>query len=564
MKSASVWLISPDRPEAEALASELGLPLGIARILANRNILSAAEGKKFLSGGLDDLHDPFLMAGMADAVDRIRRAIASGEKMLIFGDYDVDGILSVVMLHKALSSLGGKVDYYIPERLKDGYGIKDHHVSIPEEKGASLVISVDCGTKAVGFVAAAREKGIDVIITDHHRPDDELPSALAILNPQVASSGYPEKILAGVGVVFKLIQALLEKEGKHAAIPHYMKLVAIGTVADVAELRGENRIFVRHGLKSLENVANAGLKSLIESCGLSGRKISEGDLGFRIGPRINAAGRMGMTDLAVRLFFSSSVEETRDLVVRLEELNSKRQKTEEKIFNQAKSLIEERSLTDRYKCLVLGSEGWHRGVIGIVASKLKDCFHRPVILFNYEDGTAQGSGRSISECALIDLLEGCRKHFLSFGGHRLAVGCSLKREAMPAFKASLNELAESRISEDDLKKKIRVDAAVGLDALDTEFLEHYERLVPFGVGNPKPVFMTEKVEIAGEPKKMQGKHIKFWVKQNGRMFEALGWDKAAWANDLRRGDRIDMVYTLRRSEYLGEEQVSLTAEDIRA
>ena len=275
---------------------------------------------------------------------------------------------------------------------------------------------------------------------------------------------------------------------------------------------------------------------------MSHKKISEGDLGFRIGPRINAAGRMGMTDLAVRLFFSDSLEESRDLVKQLEELNSRRQRTEEKIFDQARSKIEEKGLADRYKCLVLGSEEWHRGVIGIVASKLKDRFHRPVILFTYDDGMAFGSGRSISECPLIDLIEGCRRYFQSFGGHRLAVGCSLRTDDMPAFKAAINELAGPRISEDDLRRKIRIDTPIGLDSLNFSFLEHYDRLVPFGVGNPKPVFLTEGIEVMSEPKKMQGRHVKFWVKQNGRTFEALGWDKADWAGRLSRGDKIDLAY----------------------
>jgi single-stranded-DNA-specific exonuclease len=559
----AIWVVNPPGPEAEALAAGLGIPLEIAQILVNRNVTDEASARLFLGGGIEDLHDPYLMSGMAEAVARIRQAIAAGEKILIFGDYDVDGILSVVMLHKGLTTLGARPEYFIPERLTDGYGIKDGHVSVPEERGATLVISVDCGIKAVGFTAAAKAKGIDVIITDHHRPGESLPDAVAILNPHLAGSTYPDKGLAGVGVVFKLVQALLQDAGKSPSVPHYMKLVSIGTVADVAELKGENRIFVKEGLKGLENVSNPGLKSLIEACGLGRRRISEGDLGFRIGPRINAAGRMGMTDLAVRLFFSDSVDETRDLVKQLDELNSRRQKTEEKIFTEAKSRIEERGLAGKYKCLVLGSDQWHRGVIGIVASKIKDCFHRPVILFAYENGKAYGSGRSISECALIDLVEGCKEHFLNFGGHRLAVGCSLKTDDMPAFKSSINALAAARISDDDLKKKIRIDTRLGLDTITGRFLEQYARLVPFGVGNPKPVFLAEGIEVLGEPTIMQRRHFKFWAKQDGRVFETLGWDKADWAPSLRRGDRIDLVYTLHFSEYLGEEKVSLAAEDIR-
>jgi len=561
--NSSLWLVTPPRPEAEGLAAELGLPLPIARILANRKILTAEAARAFLYGSLDGLHDPYLMKGMAEAVARIEQAIARREKILIFGDYDVDGVLSVVMLFKALSSIGAEVEYFIPERLRDGYGIKEHHVDIPVGRGTGLVISVDCGVKAVEFTAQAKARGVDVIITDHHRPGETLPDAVAVLDPVLPDSGYPDRGLAGVGVTFKLIQALLAKSSRAAGLPHYMKLVCIGTVADVAELKGENRLFVKSGLKGLGNVANTGLRSLIEACGLGHRKISEGDLGFRIGPRINAAGRMGMTDLAVRLFFCDSLEESLSLVAELEELNSKRQRMEERIFEAARERVEERGLDRKHKCLVLGGEDWHRGVIGIVASKLKDRFHRPVVLFNYEDGKASGSGRSIPEVPLIDLLDECRDLFLSYGGHRLAVGCTLPLERMGAFKERLNGLAEARIKDEDLTRKLHIDLPVAFSDIDRRFLDHFSLLVPFGVGNPKPLFLTEGVEVYGEPQVLQRKHLKFLGRQNGKVFEVVGWDKADWAHVLRRGSRVALAYSLLVSEYLGEEKVSLSAEDLK-
>jgi single-stranded-DNA-specific exonuclease len=562
MKS-SVWMVSPARPEADMLAAELGIPAAIAQVLVNRKILTAEAARIFLYGNLEGLHDPYLMKDMAKAVNRIQQAIAGREKILIFGDYDVDGVLSVVMLFKALTSLGAEVEYFIPERLKDGYGIKEHHVEIPVQRGTGLVISVDCGIKAVEFAVQAKARGVDVIITDHHRPGEALPAAAAILNPVLEDSGYPDRDLAGVGVTFKLIQALLEKSVKAAGLPHYMKLVCIGTVADVAELKGENRLFVKYGLKGLGSVNNTGLKSLIEACGLGNRKISEGDLGFRIGPRINAAGRMGKTDLAVRLFFCDSIEESLALVQQLEELNSKRQKTEEKIFEAAKDKIEEKSLDQKYKCLVLGSEEWHRGVIGIVASKLKDYFHRPVLLFAYEDGKACGSGRSISDVPLIDLLDDCKHLFLSYGGHRLAVGCTLPVDRMDAFKEALNALAEARIGEEALKRKIRIDAPLAFSAIDSGFLEHFSLLFPFGVGNPKPLFLSEGVEVLSAPQVLKRKHLKFLARQNGKVFEVVGWDKADWSHVLRRGGRVDMAYSILLSEYRGEPRISLSVEDLR-
>jgi single-stranded-DNA-specific exonuclease len=562
--NSAIWVVNPPRPETEVLAQALSLPPAIARVLVNRKIVTEEAARAFLFGDISALHNPYLMKGMDRAVARIEEAVAKGEKILVFGDYDVDGVLSTVMLMKALTSIGAKVEYFIPERLTDGYGIKDEHVEIPVQKGAGLVISVDCGIKAVEFTARAKEKGIDVIITDHHRPGETLPDAVAVLNPVLADSGYPDGSLAGVGVAFKLIQALLEKSGKAAGLPHYMKLVSIGTVADVAELKGENRVFVKHGLKGLRNVSNMGLRSLIEACGLGNRKISEGDIGFRIGPRINAAGRMGMTDLAVQLFFSENSEESQALVRKLDDLNAQRQKTEEKIFNDARERIEERGLDKKYKCLVLGSPDWHRGVIGIVASKLKDRFNRPVILFVYENGKAHGSGRSIPEVPLIDFLEDCRHLFLSYGGHKLAVGCTLPTERMAAFKEALNPLAEARISEDNLTRKIKIDGPLEFAAVDDRFLETFALLFPFGVGNPKPLFIAENVEVISEPQILQRKHLKFLARQNGRVLEALGWDKAEWRHVVRRGSRVSLAFSLMMSEYLGVQKVSLSIEDLKA
>jgi single-stranded-DNA-specific exonuclease len=559
----AVWVVHPPRAETDALAGALDIPAALARVLVNRKILTEAAAREFLFGDLDRLHDPYLMKGMDKAVARIEAAIAGGEKILIFGDYDVDGVLSTVMLKKALATLGAKVDYFIPERLTDGYGIREEHIRIPLERGASLVISVDCGIKSTEFAARARETGVDVIITDHHRPGETLPDAVAVLNPVLADSGYPDPGLAGVGVVFKLVQALLERAGRASGLAHYMKLVSIGTVADVAELKGENRLFVKLGLKGLRDVTNPGLRRLIEACGIGNRKINEGDLGFRIGPRINAAGRMGMTDLAVRLFFSEDPAETLALVQKLDELNGRRQKTEERIFTEAKERVEARGLDRKYKCLVLGDPDWHRGVIGIVASKLKDAFNRPVVLFHYENGKAHGSGRSISDVPLIDLLEACKEHFLSYGGHRLAVGCTLPTEGMAAFRAALNPLAEARIPEESLKRKIKIDGPLEFADIDERFMGVLGLLVPFGVGNPKPLFMADNVEVISEPQVLQRKHIKFLVRQNGRVLEALGWDKADWRHVVRRGSRVSVAFSLMTSEYMGERRTNLSLEDLR-
>jgi len=559
----AIWIHPTNFEQAKTLSDEMKIPIEIARILVNRNITTRDKAQAFLYSSLDNLQDPFLLSGMRAAVDRLRDACLRGEKIVIFGDYDVDGVLSVVILTRALQAFGGDVEYFIPNRLSQGYGIKASYLDIVLEKKALVVVSVDCGIKAVEFVERAKTHGIDVIITDHHLPGAELPQALAVLNPVIQNANYPDKNLAGIGVVFKLIQALFEEDGRAELLPHYLKLVSIGTVADVAALRGENRLFVKFGLKGLENVSNPGLKKLMDISQLSGKKVSVGDVGFRIGPRINAAGRMGKADLAVRLFFSKNVEECKELARDLDQLNSKRRKVEEKIFSQALKMIKNRSLEKKYKILVLGCEDWHRGVIGIVASKLKELFHRPVLLFALEKGKALGSGRSIKGFSLIDCLYANKKFCINHGGHTLAVGCELMIENMDAFRSAVTAYAESKISDEDLKRKIVIDAHIQFDQIDSGFLDYLSLLSPFGVGNPKPIFMTQKAEVIMDPKKMKGKHSKFLLKHSGRVFEALGWGRGDLADTICKGEYVDIAYSLQTSVYLGEKRHNLFLEDMK-
>ncbi len=557
------WIFSENDAQAETLAGALKLPVQIARILANRKITDPEKAHSFLHGTLADLHDPFLLKGMRAAVERLRKAGARGEKVLIFGDYDVDGVFSVVILTRALATLGAEVDYYIPDRLGEGYGLKPGHIRIVEERQARVVISVDCGIKAVDFVREASRLGTDVIITDHHLPGDQLPEALAVLNPVLADSGYPQRSLAGVGVVFKLIQALFQGHPKEYQVPHYLKLVSIGTVADIVSLTGENRLFVKHGLQGLERVSNQGLKSLLSVCGLKGKSIRVPDVAFRIAPRINAAGRMGKADLAVELFFSESAEETDRLASELNDMNVTRQSIEKNIYTQATRRIRSNALDQRYKLLVLGCEEWHRGVIGIVASKLKEDFHRPVLLFAYEDGKANGSGRSIREFPLIECMDHCRHYFNNYGGHPMAVGCELPMSNLLPLKQAMNTYAADRITEEDLKRKIRIDTRLDFDEIGTAFLDCFSHLSPFGAGNPKPIFVTDDVEVASAPRLLKERHIKLLLKHNGRYFDAVGWGKGDWLDSISRGSRISVAYSLQIKDYLGEERLSLILEDMR-
>lgn len=558
-----IWIMSPYNERAKILSAELKIPYELTQVLINRNINDGEAAHEFLYGNLEGMHDPYLMNGMSDSVKRIRKAIYLKEKILIFGDYDVDGVLSVVMLRKALKSLGGDVDYYIPHRLKEGYGIKKHHINFILKKNIKLVITVDCGIKAVNFTKIAKEKGVDVIVTDHHLPGSELPDAVGILDPVKNDSGYPDKKLAGVGVVFKLVQALLDNCGKSDLINHYLKLVSIGTVADVVDLTGENRLFVKFGLEALEKVSNKGLKSLLRASGIRRKKVTVGDVGFRIGPRINAAGRMGMADLAVRLFFEYSTLECDEISGLLNQLNSQRQKVEEKILVQALKRIKNRNLENRYKLLVLDCDEWHRGVIGIVASKLKEMYNRPVILFANQNGIAYGSGRSIKEFSIIDCLDECKGFLEEHGGHKLAAGCVLLQKNMDIFKKNVNLIAESKITEEDLKHKIYIDANLDFADINDSFIEKFRLLSPFGIGNPKPVFLVENAEVVKKPQKIKNAHCKLLVRKNGRYFEAFGWRKPDYADFIQQGERINMVYSLQFSNYAGEEIISLAFEDAK-
>ena len=559
-----IWNVAPAAPGAAELAAALGLPPVAGQLLANRRVGDVESARFFLEAGLEQTHDPGLFSDMAAAVARIGAAIEAGEKILIFGDYDVDGILSTVMLRKALASLGGEVDVFIPERLKDGYGIKDEHVEVALARGAKLVVSVDCGIKSVGFVRAAKASGVDAIITDHHVPGDEIPEAAAVLDPNAPGSNYPDRHLAGVGVVFKLIQALLEKAGRASALRHYLKLVAIGTVADIVELRGENRVFVRQGLRELGNVNNPGLQSLIDVCGLRGRSVTVGDIGFRLGPRINAAGRMGRTELALRLFLSDSVSETAAIAGELDLLNRRRQETEEAILTEAEERVRARGWDRNRKILLFGDEKWHRGVIGIVASRLKETFARPVVLFSYDNGIAYGSGRSIPGFSLIDCLDEARPLYLSYGGHRQAAGCTLRRESLPDFKEALNRFAEARLSFDDLRPTLSIDARLDFAAADQSLWRALTSFEPHGVGNPRPVFLSEGVEIVGSPEVLKnGRHAKFLLRQGGRTFEGLAWDRGDWAGRFGPGGRVDCAYTFNTSTYGGRERLYLALEGMR-
>jgi single-stranded-DNA-specific exonuclease len=555
------WIMADVAELAESLSRNLGISLPLARILANRGLKESREAELFLYGSWLDGPSPFLFKDMARCLERIEKAIENREKILIFGDYDADGLLSLVMLYRALSQMGACVDYYIPDRLKEGYGVKTSHLPLIQQKGARLVITVDCGIKANEFVQLAKEAGIDVIITDHHQPGERIPQALAILNPHLPDSGYPFPHLTGVGVAFKLIQALLSRKNRESLIPYYTKLVAIGTITDIAPLVGENRWLVRHGLKTLAESRNYGLKQLLEVSGLQGERLTEWDIGFRLGPRINAAGRMASAELAVRLFLTESEEEASSLSQKLNQLNYLRQQAEEKILHQVLAKINNRSWPLKYRVFITGCEEWSRGIIGIVATRLKEQFNRPVILFAYENERAYGSGRSIDSFSLIEALRQCQELFDDFGGHHHAAGCILHREKLPELRTRLNNLASSCLSDEALQPKLIIDSPLAFREISGSFLQTYLLLPPFGPGNPLPLFLFSRVKLISRPQFLTGNLTRLKLEQDGRVFEALCELKAEELNFFREGERFDFVASLQLTRFLGEESFILFIED---
>ena len=422
------WVLrNADPQQVETLARDVSLPAWLARLLAARGIVSADDAKRFLSPSLDDLHSPYLMTGLHAAVERLRAAIERGETVLIYGDYDVDGTTAIVILKAALELCGGKVEYHVPHRIREGYGMRDEVIEQAAERGIRLIISVDTGIRAFAAADTAARCGVDLIVTDHHLPQsDGVPKALAVVNPNQHGCEYPCKSLCGAGVAFKIAQALLVDSGRERLLPSFLKMVAIATIADAVPLIGENRVFAKLGLEGLRKPVNAGLRALLANCQLDGsRPLSASDIAFRVAPRLNAAGRMDIAERVIQLFTEKDAAKAADMAMQLDQLNGNRQQEEQRILQQIQENIEASpEFKDAY-CLVVDGEGWHRGVIGICATRIVERYHRPTLVFSCQDGEAHGSGRSIGAFHLLQALESCPELFTRFGGHSHAVGCAL-------------------------------------------------------------------------------------------------------------------------------------------
>jgi len=567
------WVLpSPDRSAVEALATAAGVPAPVASLLLQRGVADAASAAEFLHPALGHLLDPYALHGMAAAVARIQLAIAAGEPILIYGDYDVDGTTAIVLLKTAIEILGGTVRYHIPHRLRDGYGMQAEVLTRAATEGVRLVISVDTGIRAFAAADEAARLNLDLIVTDHHLPEAAmgLPKALAILNPNQPDCAYPCKHLCGAGVAFKLAQALLEavdpQRAREKLLPSFLKMLVLATVADAVPLLGENRVIASLGIAELRRPVNPGLRALLAVAQLDPvkRGLTASDIGFRIGPRINAAGRMDIASDVVELFTTRDTDRARELAVKLDQLNSERRAAEAAVLAQIDAMLAAGTI-DQLGCLVIDGEGWHRGVLGILASRVVERTGRPALVLSHEDGEAHGSGRSIRGFHLLEALESCHDIFVRFGGHAHAVGFSLTSARVPELRDRLQQHATIRLTPQILERKLDCSAELPLHQIDIEFYQALRLLEPYGMGNEEPVFIARNLILESAPQIMKDQHIRLHLRDDETVMKALGW---RWAERVRtltldQGSRIDLAYRLRMNEHPDFGGLELEIVDLR-
>ena len=550
------WTIpESDASETAALAGALGITIPAARVLWARGYRSPDQAGRFLQPSIADLADPALLKDMPLAVTRLRRAIEQRERILLYGDYDVDGTSAVVILKKGLELLGGNVSFHVPHRLKDGYGMRSEVVEEAAAAGVALIVSVDTGIRANDVVRHAGGLGIDVIVTDHHLPETELPPAVAVLNPNRPDCGYPEKNLCGAGVALKLMDALIRDVGwepsrRERLIDSLLKLVAIATVADVVPLTGENRVIVKRGLAGLDRVRNPGMRALLDVSGFpEGESPNARQVAFQVAPRINAAGRMASAADVIEMFLTEDAEVARTLAAKLHELNSDRRDAEADIARAIFEQCVEQPVTDLDAALVFAGEGWHRGVVGIVASRVVERFHRPAFVLGLENGLAQGSGRSIPVFHLLEALEAMPDLFDKFGGHHQAAGITMEAGRVEEFRARLRAYAGERLTPADFERELAIDAEIALEEINDASVADILRLAPFGFGNAAPTFALRGVEIAAPPEIIKEKHVFLRLKVNGRTIRAKAWNFAERMAELAPGSRLDLALQFEDDPY---------------
>jgi len=553
MKQRYNWKIlnCPDEFSQQILVDDLNIHPSLAKVLVLRDIDNYRKAKQFFKPSLDDLHDPFLITGMRDAVKRIIKALTDNEKIMIYGDYDVDGTNAAAMLYLFLSEIGGNVQIYIPNRFKEGYGISKNGIDEAIKNKIKLIISVDCGITAIEETEYARNYGIDLIICDHHEPGEVLPKALAVLDPLKPGCPYPYKYLSGAGVTFKLMQAISSSIGMKDLPFKYLDFVAVAGAADIVPLTDENRILVKFGLERLNTDPRPGFKALIEKAGLKLGNISSSQIVFGLAPRINAVGRLGDANRAIQLLLSKDYEEALQYADILDKENRNRREIDEEILNEAIQKVENEINLDEEIAIILHKEDWHLGVIGIVASRLVEKFYRPSILLTNVDGTLKGSARSIPDFNLYEALKECEDILLQFGGHKAAAGLSIHHDKINEFKKKFNEIAKRNLTAEQLIPTLEIEAIVELNSITPKFRRILERLAPFGPQNMKPIFLTEKAEIFDRPKVTGNNHLFMKVRKNGSpVFDVVGYNLGEYAQSLLdlngsvKNTYIDIVYTI--------------------
>lgn len=560
-----IWKIAqPDPTRVRELARALNISGTLAALLLNRGLHATEPARKFLDPKFSHLHDPFLMCDLELAVNRIREAIDRRQKILIYGDYDVDGSTAVVILRKALEMLGAECSYHIPERLVEGYGMKIPVLEKAAREGVQLVITVDTGIKAYEAVERARALNLDCVITDHHLPENGLPEALAVVNPKRSDCPYPNKHLCGAGIAFKLVQALFMKTGNERHLPAFLKVVAIGTIADVVPLTGENRVFAKLGLEGLQSPVNPGLRSLIETAGLGGRSITSTDVGFRLAPRINAVGRMGGSREAVELFAARDEGEARRLAGEMNRLNRERQIIEEQILRAIERRIAADPDLAASPIKVIDGDNWHVGVLGIVASKIAERFQSPTLIISKIDRVGSGSGRAPEGFHLLQALESCRDLLDRFGGHAQAAGFQLHASKVSELRQRINRYAALAGDFKPGERQLNVDAEVRLSDLDDMVYRQIQRLSPFGKENPAPLFVARQLTLIAEPRILKGRHLKFRVEQDGRAMDALAWNMADRLPSIREsGGMVSLAFELSENLHPGFRALQLVVRDVR-
>lgn len=561
------WRLRESSPEnVDRLTREAGLSPLIARLLAARGIATPQRAEEFLSPSLSHLHSPYLMSGLRAAVDRLRAAIERKETVFIYGDYDVDGTTAIVILKAALELCGGKVEFHVPHRIREGYGMRDEVIERAAEQGIRLIVSVDTGIRAFAAADAAQRCGVDLIVTDHHLPEAAgVPKAVAVVNPNQAGCEYPCKSLCGAGVAFKIAQALLESTGRERLLPSFLKIVAIATIADSVPLVGENRVFAKLGLQGLRDPRNAGLKALLSVCQLDGsRPLSAGDIAFRVAPRLNAAGRMDVAERVIKLFTEKDHTLAAEMAMQLSELNGDRQLAEQKILDEIYLQIDSTPEWKDAYSLVVAGDNWHRGVIGICATRVVERYHRPALVFSCENGEAHGSGRSIEAFHLLNALESFPEIFTRFGGHSHAVGCALPVERLPELRSKLDAYARQMLVPADFVPVLDYDSELMLDDVDQKLWETLTQLEPFGAGNPRPTFVVRGMQLVQPPRIMKEIHLKLRVTGSSpRPRDVVGWRMAAQSQReaLLLGDTLDLAFTVDFSSHPDFGGVQMTLAD---